>query len=150
MEGPDAPQATLTKNWITACTNQGQHSWKFCRKLSSSGRFCSNSRQEQVPSAWGGLGQPGPLSSPRNIQTQHLPGDMKSSLNAIRTWVTGWLCCVIISITWALSARDFTADPEDNPHPCDSKGCCSSPSSAIPSHPSGVCSICCLLHYLLC
>lgn len=72
---------------------------------------------------------------PRNIQTQHLPGDKKSSLNAIRTWVTGWLCCVIISITSALSAWDFSADPQDNPAPCDSKGCCSSPGSATPPTP---------------
>ena len=87
--------------------------------------------QEPVPNARQDLGQSGLLSLPRHIQTQHLPGYNKNSLNAIRTWVTGWFCCVIISITAALSNLDFTADLVDNPYMCEMKPCCSALTSAV-------------------
>lgn len=111
---------------------------EILQKVESLGRYGSGSEE-----VWDSQ------DIPRNIQTQHLPGDKKSSLNAIRTWVTGWLCCVIISITSALSAWDFSADPQDNPSPCDSKGCCSSPGSATPSQPTAVCWVFCCAEHLV-
>lgn len=91
----------------------------------------ATARQEQVPSLRGDLGQPGLLSLRRHIPASHLPGYNKNSLNAIRTWVTGWFCCAIISITAALPKLDFTADLVDNPYMGETKACRSTPISAL-------------------
>lgn len=70
--------------------------------------------QEQVPSVQGTPGAVRTAQRPR-AGPNPAPWRNKHSLSASRIWVTGWLCCVIVSITPALSDLDFSAELVDNP-----------------------------------